>query len=101
MCLSPIIPHVTHVLWQELGARDDLARAAWRSADQAALAEDTVEVVVQVNGKLRARIRIAPDADEQFARAAALADPNVQKFVENKAVRKFVYVAGRLINVVV
>ncbi|HPF26292.1 MAG TPA: leucine--tRNA ligase [Steroidobacteraceae bacterium] len=101
MCLSPMIPHVTHVLWRELGGRDDLARTRWRTADPRALLQDTIEVVVQVNGKLRARISIAADADEAAARAAALADANVQKFVAGKAVRKFVYIAGRLINVVV
>ena len=101
MCLSPIIPHVTHVLWRALGAERDLARTSWRAVDSAALAQDTVEVVVQVNGKLRARVNLATDADEAAARNAALADDNVQKFVEGKPVRKLVYVPGRLINVVV
>ncbi len=101
MCLSPIIPHVTHELWHALGNSTALALERWRAADPAALVQDTIEVVVQVNGKLRGHVQIAASADETAARAAALADENVQRFVEGKPIRRLVYVPGRLINVVV
>jgi leucyl-tRNA synthetase len=101
MCLSPMIPHVTHVLWRELGHDTALAECRWRHPDPAALAQDTIEVVVQVNGKLRGKVHVSATADEAEARTAALAEANVAKFVEGKPVRKFVYVPGRLINVVV
>jgi leucyl-tRNA synthetase len=101
MCLSPMIPHVTHALWEGLGNTQALALERWRSPDPAALAQDTIEVVVQVNGKLRSQVRIAAAADEPTARAAALADANVQRFVDGKTIRKVIYVPGRLINVVV
>jgi leucyl-tRNA synthetase len=101
MCLSPMIPHVTHALWEGLGNTQALALERWRSPDPAALAQVTIEVVVQVNGKLRSQVRIAAAADEPTARAAALADANVQRFVDGKTIRKVIYVPGRLINVVV
>jgi leucyl-tRNA synthetase len=101
MSLSPMIPHVTHGLWQELGHTRALAEERWWQPDSAALAQDSIEVVVQVNGKLRGRVVIATNADEAAARAAALGDANVVKFVEDKPIRKFVYVPGRLINLVV
>jgi leucyl-tRNA synthetase len=101
LALSPIVPHVTHALWRELGHTTALIDEPWTTVDAAALETSTIEVVVQVNGKLRARISIAADADDGAARAAALADPNVQKFVGAAAVRKVVVVPGKLVNVVV
>jgi leucyl-tRNA synthetase len=101
MSLSPMIPHVTHVLWRELGHVTALAEERWLQPDPTALVQDTIEVVVQVNGKLRGKVTISASADEAAARAAALADANVTKFIEGKPVRKFVYVPGRLINIVV
>jgi leucyl-tRNA synthetase len=101
MSLSPMIPHVTHALWRELGHERALAEERWWQPETAALAQDSIEVVVQVNGKLRGRVVIATNADEAAARAAALGDVNVVKFVEDKPIRKFVYVPGRLINLVV
>ena len=71
------------------------------AVDAAALATSTLEVVVQVNGKLRSRISVPVDADDAALRAAALADPNVQKFVGAAAVRKVIVVRGKLVNVVV
>jgi leucyl-tRNA synthetase len=99
--LSPIIPHVTHVLWRELGHATVLIDERWPAADPAALEQTTLELVVQVNGKLRARIRVAADADQQTVRDAALADPHVGKFVGGAAVRKVIVVPGKLVNVVV
>ena len=101
LTLSPIIPHVTHVLWHELGFRSALIDEPWREVDAAALQSATLQMVVQVNGKLRAHITVAVDADQAAIRAAALADPNVQKFIGTSAVRKVIIVPGKLVNIVV
>jgi leucyl-tRNA synthetase len=99
--LSPIIPHVTHGLWRELGHAVALIDEPWPHVDAAALEQATIELVVQVNGKLRARITVAVDADENTVREAAMADPNAQKFVGAAAVRKVIVVPGKLVNIVV
>jgi leucyl-tRNA synthetase len=99
--LSPIIPHVTHALWYALGGRRALIDEAWPSVDAAALEQATREIVVQVNGKLRSRIAVAVDADEASVRAAALADPAVQKFVGAAPIKKVIVVPGKLVNIVI
>ena len=101
LTLSPIVPHVTHALWRELGHTRALIDEPWMTVDAAALETSTIELVVQVNGKLRARISVAADADDLAAREAALADPNVRKFIGAAAVRKVIVVPGKLVNVVV
>jgi leucyl-tRNA synthetase len=101
--LYPVAPHVTHALWKELGfvqQQGDLLDAPWPAVDGQALTQEEIEVVVQVNGKLRSRIVIPANADESAARDAALADPNVQKFIEGKPIRKAIYVRGKLVNLV-
>jgi leucyl-tRNA synthetase len=100
LALSPIVPHVTHALWHALGHARALIDEPWPSIDTAALAQSTLEIVVQVNGKLRSRVSVATDADEATVRAAALADPNVQKFIGAGGVRKVIVVPGKLVNVV-
>jgi leucyl-tRNA synthetase len=101
MCLSPIVPHITHQLWQELGQGAELWRTRWRKPDQDALVQDTIEIVVQVNGKLRGRLSVAPGAVEDEVRTAALADPQVRKFFEGREPKKVIVVKGKLVNVVV
>jgi leucyl-tRNA synthetase len=101
LALSPIIPHVTHALWHGLGFGTALIDAPWRQVDAEALQSATLQMVVQVNGKLRAHITVAADADEAAVRSAALADPNVQKFIGGAAVRKVIIVPGKLVNIVV
>jgi len=101
MCLSPMIPHVTHELWQQLGHEQALALERWWTPDADALVQDQIEISVQVAGKMRARVSVAADASEELAVQAALADANVQKFVEGKPIRKAVYVKGKLVNLVV
>lgn len=101
LALSPIVPHACHALWNALGHRGAVVDAAWPETDEQALERDTIELVVQVNGKLRARIHVPADADEAQVRTVALDDGNVQRFIEGKPVRKFIYVRGRLVNVVV
>ncbi|MGE3773970.1 MAG: leucine--tRNA ligase [Gammaproteobacteria bacterium] len=100
LLLAPIVPHCTEAMWQALGHAEPLVAACWPVADAAALAREELELVVQVNGKKRAEIRIAADADDASAEAAALADPNVARFVAGLTVRKVVVVRGRLVNIV-
>jgi leucyl-tRNA synthetase len=99
--LSPIIPHVTHVLWQSLGHEGALIDERWPTPDPAALVQDAVEMVVQVNGKLRSRITVPVSADESYVREMALADEHVKKFVADKPLRKCIVVPGKLVNLVV
>jgi leucyl-tRNA synthetase len=99
--LAPITPHVCHELWAALGRQDELLDAAWPEHDPAALAAERAEIVVQVNGKLRGRIEVAIDADEESVEAAALAEPNVARFVDGKTIRKRIVVPGKLVNLVV
>jgi len=101
MCLSPMIPHVTHELWHQLGHETALIHERWWPPDQQALVQDTIEISVQVNGKMRARVTVPTDATQEIAVQAALADANVQKFVEGKPIRKAIYVPGKLTNIVV
>jgi leucyl-tRNA synthetase len=100
LALSPIIPHVTHALWRALGHTTALIDEPWMKVDPAALEQASVEIVVQVNGKLRARINVPVGAADEAVRATALADQNVQKFVGTAAIRKVVIVPGKLVNVV-
>jgi leucyl-tRNA synthetase len=101
LVLSPVVPHACHVLWHELGHAGSLVDERWPAVDSSALERESVEVVVQVNGKLRGRVTVPVGADEAVVREAALADPNVQRFMEGRPLRKFVYVPGKLANVVV
>ena len=101
LLLAPIVPHVAQVLWEALGRDGLIMDASWPSADESALRRDTIELVVQVNGKLRARIDVDADATKDDIEATALAHENVVRFIEEKSVRKVVVVPGRLVNVVV
>lgn len=101
LVLSPVIPHVCHELWHALGHESAAVNEGWPVFDESALARDTIEIVVQVNGKLRSRILVAVDADSDSISAQALADENVKRFVADKTVRKTIVVPGRLVNVVV
>jgi leucyl-tRNA synthetase len=99
--LSPIAPHIAHHLWRELGFGEDILLAQWPDPDPAALEQDEIELVVQVNGKLRGSIRVPKAADRGTIEGLALANPNVQKFVAGQKVKKVVVVPGRLVNLVV
>jgi leucyl-tRNA synthetase len=101
LALSPIIPHATHALWAALGHSTALIDEPWMKVDPGALEQSTAEIVVQVNGKLRARITVARDAGEEAVREAALADAHVRKFVGSAPIRKVIVVPGKLVNVVV
>jgi leucyl-tRNA synthetase len=101
LVLSPVVPHICHELWQALGHESAPVYEAWPEFDESALAEDMVEIVVQVNGKLRGRISVAAGADADSISEIALADENVKRFVADKTIRKTIVVPGRLVNVVV
>jgi leucyl-tRNA synthetase len=98
--LSPIVPHITHVLWRELGFAGELLDAGWPQPDAKALARDTIEIVVQVNGKLRGRISVPAGADKERVEQIALADDNVARHVGEKQVKKVIVVPKRLVNIV-
>ena len=101
LALSPIIPHVCHVLWSALGRKTALIDERWPEVDKSALVQDSVEIVVQVNGKLRGRVSLPVGADETAARDAAVSDEQVKKFIVDKPIRKVIVVPGKLINIVV
>jgi leucyl-tRNA synthetase len=100
LCLAPIVPHICHALWRELGHERALIDEPWPATDPAALAQASIELIVQVNGKLRARLSVPAGCDEASARAAALADVDVQRFLGGAAPRRVVYVPGKLLNIV-
>lgn len=101
LLLSPIVPHICHQLWQHLGHQQAVISSAWPQVDEAALTRATVEIVVQVNGKVRARIEVAADADEDTLLHLALAEENVQKHMQGKTLRKKIAVPNKLLNIVV
>jgi len=101
LLLSPIAPHICQALWEALGGNGLAVDQNWPVVDHAALVRETVEMVVQVQGKIRGRIEVPADADEETITAAAMEEPNVQRFVGDAEIRKIVVVPGRLINIVV
>jgi leucyl-tRNA synthetase len=98
--LGPITPHICEVLWKALGATEPLYRASWPVADEAARERTQLTLVVQVNGKLRARMDVAPGIDRDRAMEMAMEIENVRKYIEGKTVRKVILVPDRLLNIV-
>ena len=99
--LAPFAPHMAEELWEMLGQPASIFREAWPTADPALVLEERVEVVVQVNGKVRARLEVARGYAEEPLKALALAEPRVQPWIEGRAVRKVVVIPDRLVNIVV
>lgn len=99
--LSPFAPHITEELWADLGYENTIHIDNWPTWDNAYLVSDTATIIVQVNGKLRAKLTVAADASEDDVKQEALSEPNVVKFLENKQPTKVIYVPGRLVNIVV
>ena len=99
--LYPITPHICFELWKALGNESNIDHAEWVKADEAAMVEDEKLIVVQVNGKVRGKVTVAADADEETVKAVAFADENVKKFTENTQILKVIYVPGKLLNMVV
>ena len=99
--LYPITPHICFELWKALGNESNIDHAEWVKADKAAMVEDEKLIVVQVNGKVRGKVTVAADADEETVKTVAFADENVKKFTDNTQIVKVIYVPGKLLNVVV
>jgi len=99
--LSPITPHITHELWRALGFGDDILSATWPEALAVAMVQDELELVIQVNGKLRGSMTVAKDMERTAIEALAVQQPCVQKHLEGVSVRKVIVVPGKLVNVVV
>ena len=98
--LYPIIPHTCFVLWNELGNQGAIEDVLWPEVDESALVEDSKLIIVQVNGKLRAKITVAADASKEEVEAAGMAEDGVIKHTEGKEIRKVIYVPGKLLNIV-
>ncbi len=99
--LYPITPHICFELWKALGNESNIDHAEWVKADEAAMVEDEKLIVVQVNGKVRGKVTVAADADEETVKTVAFADENVKKFTDDTQIVKVIYVPGKLLNVVV
>ena len=100
LVMSPIIPHACHALWQSIG-RGYLEDAKWFKVDASALEKTSIELVVQVSGKMRGKVELRPDAGEDEAVAAAREVKNVQKFLMDQPIRKVIYVPNKILNFVV
>jgi leucyl-tRNA synthetase len=98
--LNPVAPHITHALWKELGYAGDILDAQWPLVDAAALEQSEIELMIQVNGKLRGSVKVPKDADKAAIEAAALASEGAQKYVEGTP-KKVIVVPGKLVNIVV
>jgi len=101
LMLSPIVPHICHQLWLELGHRQAVALVQWPQMDESALAQDSLELMVQVNGKLRGKIAVPAGASADDIQAVALADEQVKRFIDDKPVKKVIVVPKKLVNIVV
>ncbi len=101
LMLAPIIPHICEQLWRELGHTDDIVTASWPVVDEQALQQDSLQIVVQVNGKLRSKLNVSVAAGKDEVEALALADDNIQKYIADKPVKKVIVVPKKLVNIVV
>ena len=101
LLLAPSCPHIAEELWGRIGQSYSVHRQSWPEFDPDLAAEEVITLIIQVNGKVRARLEVPADISEDAAREAALTDENVQRHIEDKDIRQVIYVAGRLINIVV
>jgi leucyl-tRNA synthetase len=100
LLLAPIVPHICHSLWHKLGNQNSIAEASWPLVDKSALVQSSIELVVQVNGKVRGKIQVAVDESKEEIEQIALKEPNTLRFIEGNTVRKVIVVPGRLVNIV-
>jgi leucyl-tRNA synthetase len=98
--MAPITPHICETLWEMLGENGSVVNTPWPAVEESARERDLITLVVQVNGKLRARVALAPGSDRDTAMAAALAESNVTRYTDGKTIRKVIHVADRLLNIV-
>ena len=100
LMLTPIVPHVCHHLWQIVGDGNSVENTLWPQVDESALVEDEKLIIVQVNGKVRAKLTVAANASKEHVESVGLNEKNVAKFIDGKTVRKVIYVPGKLLNIV-
>ena len=100
LLLAPITPHICHAIWLQLGHSTPVIDAPWPQADESALVQDTLSIVIQVNGKLRGNIDVAASASREEIEAAARANENVLRFVDGLTIRKVIVVPNKLVNIV-
>jgi leucyl-tRNA synthetase len=100
LLLAPITPHICHALWQALGHQQPIIDAGWPQLDEAALVQDSLQLVIQVNGKLRGHIEMPASASREAIDAAARSNENVLRFTEGLTIRKVIVVPGKLVNIV-
>ena len=98
--IAPIMPHMAEELWSQFNESDTITYQPWPTYDPSKIVEDEVEMIVQVNGKVRAKLKLAKDTDKDSAEKAALADDNVQKFVAGKDIKKVIVVPNKIVNIV-
>jgi len=101
LLLAPCCPHIAEELWARTGRPYSIHQQTWPEFNAELAAAEVITLIVQINGKVRARIEVSADIGEEEAKATALADENVQRHIGGKEVRKVIYVPGRLVNVVV
>ena len=101
LMLSPMVPHITHALWAELGHETAVIEQSWPSVDHKALTQDTMGIVIQVNGKLRANIVVASDIKKEELEQLAVKHESVQKYIVGKELKKVILVPRKLVNIVV
>ena len=101
MLISPFAPHLAEEAWQLFDGNGSILHASWPEVDEAALVQDTIHLVIQVNGKVRSHLDVSATSTKEELEALALADETTQKFIGDKTVRKVIVVPGRLVNVAV
>ena len=99
--LSPFAPHIAEELWSNLGHKKSISLAEWPKADKSKLRDELVDIVVQINGKMRAKLKLSPDISEAEAVKLAMADDNVKKYLAGQSIKKTIFVPGRLLSFVV
>lgn len=100
LLMAPITPHIAHALWNELGHAGPVIDARWPQVDESALVQDTLQIVIQVNGKLRGHIEVPAQATREEIETAARINENVLRFTEGLTIRKVIVVPGKLVNIV-
>ena len=101
LMLAPMVPHICHQLWQDLGHQEAVVSAPWPKVDCSALEQDVIEMVIQVNGKLRSKISVSATASSDEVKELALKDEYVLRFTEGKPLKKVIVVPKKLVNIVI
>ena len=101
LMLSPMVPHFAAEMWQQIGNSDSIENELWPTFDAEAAKEDLLTIVIQVNGKVRSRLEVPADVDDEVLLQKALADDNTLKFIDNKPIKKTIVVKKKLVNIVI